>query len=127
MEVAGAIVAVVVGLFVVLLISTAFLLWGAGIAGIEQRTFGKALGVTVLGGIASGVLSLILSVLPVIGMVLGFIGGFFVTALILMPIFSTTFGKALVATVLAWVLSLVVIGGILLLGFAMFGSLAAIL
>ena len=39
------------------------------------------------------------------GKLLGFIGGFLIAALIMMGIFGTSYGKALAATVLAWVLS----------------------
>jgi len=115
----------VVAAFIGLLISAAFLLLGASIAGIENRTFGKAIGATILGGIASFILSLVLSIVPVIGTVLGFIGGFLISALIIMGIFSTTFGKALAATVLAWIFSIVVVGGIVLAGLAMMGGLEA--
>jgi hypothetical protein len=125
MEVAGAVIAIIVlGVLVGLFINAAFLLWGARIAGIENRTFGKALGTTILGGLAAFVLSLVLSVVPVIGTVLGFIGGFFIAALIMMPIFGTTYGKALGATVLAWVLSLVIVGGLILVALAAVGGLA---
>ena len=127
MEIAGAVLAViVVGVFIGLFISAAFLLWGARIAGVENRSFGKALGTTLLGGIASFILSLVLSVLPVIGTVVSFIGGFLIAALIMMAIFKTTYGKALWATILTWVLSLVVVGGLILLGIAAVGGWAVL-
>ncbi len=106
-----------------LLISAAFLLWAAGIVGIEGRSFGKAIGVTLLGGLASVVVSLMVAELPVISLVLGFV----VYALVAMPIFGTTFGKALGATVISWVLSLVVVGGGLLLLFIAAGATFAAL
>ena len=52
-EIAVIILIVVVGGIFILFISAAFLMWGARIANIESRTFGKALGTTFLGGIAS--------------------------------------------------------------------------
>ena len=44
-----------------LLVSAAFLLWGASLAKIENATFGRAIGTTILGGIASSIFSLILN------------------------------------------------------------------
>ncbi|MCF8111959.1 MAG: hypothetical protein K9J85_10785 [Desulfobacteraceae bacterium] len=128
MEIAGPVIAILIVAAVIgLLVSAAFLFLGASIVGVENRTFGKALATTIIGGIASFVASLFLSILPVIGTILGFICGFFISALIMMSIFSTTFGNALGATVLAWVFSLIVFGGITLLILAMFGGLAAML
>ncbi len=89
--------------------SAMFLLWGASIAGINNRSFGKAIAIVILGGIAFAILSVLLSPLPIIGQIFSAIGSFLVTALVMMPIFSTTFGKALGATILAWVLSIIVI------------------
>ena len=120
------IVAAIFGLIIGLAIAAAFVLWGAKIAGIEQRTFGGAVVITILGGIASCVLTLILSVVPVLGSILGFIGSFFLYALIMMSIFKTTLGKSLAATVLAWILQFVVIGGIALAIFAAVGGLVAL-
>jgi hypothetical protein len=127
MEVAGPIIAVIVfSVFIGLFVAAGFLLWGARIAGIENRTFGKALGTVILGGIAGFILSLVLSVVPVIGTVLGFIGGFIAEALVMMPIFKTTFGKALGASFLSWILTIVVLGGIALAVVAMLGGFAAL-
>jgi hypothetical protein len=115
-----AVVAAVVGL----MINAGFLLWAAGIVGIEQRTFGKAIGVTLLGGIASAVVSFFIAGLPVIIFVIGFV----VYALVAMPLFATTFGKAIGATFVSWVLSIVVVGGgLLLLALATGTSLAGLL
>ena len=126
MKIAGLIIAVfAVAILIGLFIQAGFLMWGASIAKIENRSFGKALGTTILGWIASFVFSLMVIFIPYIGTVIGFAGGLLIAALIMMPIFSTTFGKALVATLLAWVLELAVIGGILLLGVALVGALAA--
>jgi hypothetical protein len=114
--------AAAIGIF----ISSAFLLWGAKIAGVEGRTFGRAFGTTLLAGIASPVLSALFSVVPVIGGVLGVIGGFLIAAVIMMGIFQTSFGKALGATVLAWTLSLVVVGGLAIIVFLFLGGLAVL-
>ena len=114
-ELAGIVIIVVVGVIFGLFISAAFLMWGARIATIESRTYGKALGATFLGGIASFFLSLVFSVVPGFGTVIGFICGYLIQALIMMPIFDTTFGKALGATVIASVLMIVVVGVIFLI------------
>ena len=121
METGAAVIGFVFGILLGLFIQAAFLLWGAKIAGIENRTYGKALGTTILGLVASFVFSLVLRGAPVIGAVLGFIGGFLITALIMTGIFGTTFGKALAATVLAWFLGLVIIGGIVLIAILVAG------
>ena len=52
------------GVLIVLFIMAGFLLWSARIAGIENRTFGKAIGSVVLGGWASVILSLALGADP---------------------------------------------------------------
>jgi hypothetical protein len=112
----GAFLAVVlIGLIAGLVLQSLFLLWGARIAGIDHRSFGLALATTILGGVASFIFSLALSaVAPGIGTVGGTLLGFFVSALIAMPLFRTTYGKALGATILAWVLGIVILGGIAL-------------
>ena len=112
---AGITLIVVVGLIVGLFISAAFLMWGARIATIESRTYGKALGTSFLGGVASLFLSLVFSVVPIFGTIIGLICGFLVQALIMMPIFETTFGKALGATIISSVLMIVVVGVIFLI------------
>jgi|LSQX01.3.fsa_nt_gb hypothetical protein len=94
-----------------LLISAAFLLLGARIAGVVNRSYGRALGIALLSGIASFALGYALGGIPILGAVMASVGGFLITALIMMPIFNTSFGKALGAAVLAWVFSLVVVGG----------------
>jgi hypothetical protein len=110
-----------IGLF----IQAGFLLLGARIVNIYNRSFGKAMGITILGGIASTVLSALLGVIPEYGRALGIIGGFLISMFITMAIFKTTFGKALGATVLAWVMGIVVIGGIVLLGGILMGGFVA--
>jgi hypothetical protein len=116
-EIGGAaLVIVLVAVLAAFCVQSLFLLLGARIAGIEHRSFGRALGTTILGGIASSVFAMGLSIaVPGLGTFVGSIAGFFVSALIMMPMFRTTYGKALGATVLAWVLGLVIIGGVALL------------
>ena len=105
----GILLVIILSVFIWLLVSAMFLLWGARIAGIKNRSLGKAMGTIIIGGIALAVLSVSLAALPVIGQIFSAIGSFLVTALVMMPIFNTTFGKALGATILAWVLSIIVI------------------
>jgi hypothetical protein len=126
MEFAGlTIVLVVFTVLISLFIQAGFLLWGAKLAGIGRRTYGKAIGTLILAGIASVLLSWPLSSLPIIGAVAGSLGGFLITALIMMALFDTTFGKALGATVIAWVLGIIVLGGIALLLVTLAGGMAA--
>ena len=99
-----------------LFVSAAFLLWGARLAGIERRSFGRAIGTLLLGGFASALLSGILRSSPYVGAGLGVLLGFCVSAFVTMAIFDTTFGKALVANILAWVLPFVLAAALALLG-----------
>ena len=108
-------------------ISAAFLLWGARLAGIERRSFGRALGTIVLGGIAWLIVLAAFNAAPLVGTGLGLLLGFCVSAAVMTPIFDTTFGKALAANILAWLLPPVLIAVIALLGFALFGVLFLIL
>ena len=109
-----------------LFVSAAFLLWGARIAGIERRSFGRAIGTLLLGGFASALLSGLLRSSPYVGAGLGVLLGFCVSAFVMMAIFDTTFGKALVANILAWILPFVLAAALALLGFALFGVLVAL-
>lgn len=102
--------------------SALFLLWGARLAGIERRSFGSALGTVLLGGIASVVLAGLLGPATLAGPGLGLLLGFCVSALIMTATFETTFGKALAANILAWVLSLVVTVGFALLAAFVLGA-----
>lgn len=95
-----------------LFVTASFLLWGARIAGIPRRSYGRAFGTILLGGIASVLVTTFLSVTPPIGPGLGALLGFCVSALVMMAFFDTTFGKALAANILAWVLSLLVAIGL---------------
>ena len=105
----GIILVIILCILIWLLVSAMFLLWGASIAGIKNRSWGKAIATIIVGGIAFVILNIALAGLPIIGQLFSAIGSFLVSALVMMPIFSTTFGKALGATILAWVLSIIVI------------------
>jgi len=95
-----------------LFISASFLLWGARIAGIQNRSYGRAIGTIFLGGIASFLLTIVLSAAPIVGTGLGILLGFCVSAIVMMAIFNTTFGKALAANLISWVLSIIVAVGL---------------
>jgi len=83
-----------IGAVMGLLIQAAFLLLGARIVGVEGRSYSKALVTVLLGGLASLLAWLVLGSVPMVGAVLAFVGGFIVVALIMVPIFGTTFGRA---------------------------------
>ena len=119
---AVALAAVLLWLFV----SASFLLWGARLAGIERRSFGRAIGTILLGGLAWGIVLAVFNAAPLVGTGLGLLLGFCVSAAVMMAIFDTTFGKALAANILAWLLPPVVAVGLALLGFALFGLLFAL-
>jgi hypothetical protein len=114
-----------VALLLWLWVSAAFLLWGARLAGIPHRSFGRAIGTLLLGGLASSLLAGALSATPVAGTGLGLLLGLGVSALVMRILFDTTFGKALAANLLAWVLSLVVAGALALLGGLLLALLVA--
>lgn len=96
--------AVVVGIILgSLLIASIFMHIGASMAGIKGRTFGMAIGATIVTFIVSGLLSL---VIPVVGWVIGLI----VCPMIMMGIYDTSYGKAFLAYILYWIISIV--GGI---------------
>jgi hypothetical protein len=96
-----------------LFICASFLLWGARLAGIGHRTYGRAFGTIFLGGIATVLLNLVLGAsAPILGTGLGILLGFCVSALVTMALFDTTFGKALAANLLAWVLGIVAMVGL---------------
>ena len=105
-----------------LFISAAFLLWGARLAGIERRSFSRAIGTILLGGMAWFAVLAAFNAAPLVGTGLGLLLGFCVSAAVMTPIFDTTFGKALAANILAWLLPPLLIVGLVLLGFAVFGA-----
>ena len=127
-----AIPALAVGLFIGaslllwLFVSAAFLLWGARLAGIERRSFGRAIGTLFVGGLASVILTTVLSAAPLVGTGAGILLGFCVSSAVVMASFETTFGKAFAANIIAWILPLAVAGAIVLLGFALLGVFFAL-
>lgn len=105
------------------LIAAAFLLWGARLVNIERRTFGRALATILIGAIAWGLVQALFVAVPPVGAAAGILCGICVSSVVMMAIFDTTFPKAFVANLLAWLLPPVVAGALALLGFAFFGIL----
>lgn len=104
-------------------VAAAFLLWGARLAGVERRSFGRALATILLGGLAWAAVQALFLSAPLVGTGAGLLLGFCVSAAVMTPIFDTTFGKAFAANVLAWVLPFLLAGALFLLGFALLGIL----
>ena len=119
----GLVVLLVCCLLALLFLSAAFLLWGARLVGIERRSFGRAIGTILLGHVAWIVVGALFHAAPVVGTGAGLLLGFCVSAAVMTLIFDTTFGKALAANVLAWLLPFVLLGGLVLLGLAATGVL----
>lgn len=104
-------------------LAAALLLWGARLAGVERRSFGRALATILLGGLAWAAVQALFLSAPLVGTGTGLLLGFCVSAAVMTPIFDTTFGKAFAANVLAWVLPFLLAGALFLLGFALLGVL----
>ena len=104
-------------------LAAAFLLWGARLAGVERRSFGRALATILLGGLAWAAVQALFLSAPLVGTGAGLLLGFCVSAAVMTPIFGTSFGKAFAANVLAWVLPFLLAGALFLLGFALLGVL----
>lgn len=83
------------------------LYWGAGIAGIEERKFGKSIILAVTISILTASLLVIFSI-PILSSVSGFILGLSLSCYIVKTVFNTTFGKSAIAIIMAWILSLIV-------------------
>ena len=100
------IIAICVGGLVGWFISAAFLLMGAAVAGVEGRTYGRALGATFVGSILYSAVSFAVIYFlgssefgrtsdPILIMALGALSGILVYVLMIQAIFGTSFGKAL--------------------------------
>ncbi|MDQ7779930.1 MAG: hypothetical protein RDV41_09500 [Planctomycetota bacterium] len=102
---------VFVGGIIGLFIGAAFLLLGASVAGIERRSYGRALIATFFSVLTSSIVAKVLWHLPLIGIGLASLGGFLVAVLVTQMIFDTTYAKALVAAVIYSVLYAILTGG----------------
>jgi hypothetical protein len=109
-------------LVVVTLVGAGILSLATALAGIEGRTFGKAVTATVGAAVAGFLLGIPLSILSIDG---GFIAsaiGLLTYLAVIRAVYDTSWGKAL----LAWFLEIVVVA-ILLVPLFMLGGLAALM
>lgn len=103
----GVLILCIVGGLAALSIQAGFLLWGAKLVKIENSSFFSALCTTVLGGIAALASMLLFQAAQLPAEVLIIISYYFFSALIMVPFFSTTYGKAFGAMLIACVIGLV--------------------
>lgn len=92
-----------------LLLASAFLLIGAAVAGIERRSYFRSLVSMFFGGIAGAIAFAFLRLFPIIGHAVAGVGGFVVSLWVTKFVFRTSFVKALIAVLVAWVLASVVL------------------
>lgn len=97
---------IILMIVVSIVVGALFLYLGTSIAGIENRSFGKAVGAFVVSWLVVMIITAIFSFVPVIGTILGFIVGIILSVLIVKSMFKTSSGKAFIALLLAWVLSI---------------------
>ena len=102
----GVVILCLVGGLAALSVQAGFLLWGAKLVKIENRSFFRALCTTVLGGIAALAFMLLCKASQLPAEVLTIISYYFFSALIMVPFFSTTYGKAFGAMLIAFVIGL---------------------
>ena len=98
---------IILMIVVSVVVGALFLYLGASIAGIENKSFGKAIGAFVLSWIMVAIITAIFSFVPVLGSILGFIIGIILSVLIVKSMFQTSSGKAFIALLMAWVLSII--------------------
>jgi hypothetical protein len=119
-EILGAVAAVGIAIFIVLAIAgffilSAFMLLAARIVKVENVTYPRAMLATLLGGLTAAAISVPLGFLGLPGLVLGSIGGFLLESLVVKAVFSTSYGKALLTVLLAWVLEAAVVVVVILI------------
>lgn len=108
------------GLFLVLFVSAWFLYWGACLAGIERRSFGRAFLANFLCVVGGGVTSVLLGAFPVAQILVCL----FLSFILIKTVFATSFGRA----VIAWLMQIVVaalIAGALVLGSLLLAAYAS--
>jgi hypothetical protein len=89
--------------------------WAAQLAGLPNRTLGRAIATLILSAFVSVPLGVLLSFIPFIGLVFAPVVGFLATAFVMMLLYGAGFGRCLAAAVLAWILGGVILGGLLIL------------
>ena len=98
-----------------IIIQAVLINWAAKLAGIPNRTLGRAIGTLILSALVSTPLSVLLSFIPFIGPPLVPLVGFLATAFVMMELYGAGFGRCLAAAILAWILGGLIIGGLILL------------
>lgn len=92
---------------------------GAAIIKVEKRNYWRAFGVGTITAITGLIISLLLGWIPVVGLIVAFISGSLIEILIIMGLYSSTFGKAtlvwLVALIFVWLIRVLIILGVLAL------------
>jgi hypothetical protein len=92
---------------------------GAGIVKVEKRNYWRAFGVGIITTITGVIISLLLGWIPAVGFIVAFIAGSLVEVFIIMGLYSTTFGKAilvwLVALIFVWLIRVLLVLGVLAL------------
>jgi len=109
---------VLLGLFLGLLLGALFLYWGACIASIPNRSFGRAFLANFLCIVAAIVTSVILGALPVVQILVYL----FLSFILIKTVFSTSFGKAVIAWLMQMILPAIIAAGIALAGFLFAGA-----
>lgn len=94
---------------------------GAAVVKVEKRNYWRAFGVGTITAITGLIISLLLGWIPAVGLIVAFIAGSLVEILIIMGLYSTTFGRAtlvwLVALIFVWLIRvLLVLGALALTG-----------
>ena len=98
-----------------IIIQAVLINWAAQLAGVPNRTLGRAIATLFLSILVSTPLGVLLCFIPFIGPFLAPVAGFLATALVMMAIYGAGFGRCLVAAVLAWILGILILGGLFLL------------
>ena len=91
-----------------LLVSAFILLIACKMVNVEGASLGKAVGSTFISGIVCGISTAILSFIPIIGTIFAFFISFLISGAITSGIFSCSYGKALTAEFMRWVISLII-------------------
>ena len=119
----------VLGAFLLSILLEAILLyWGAALASIQSRTLWKAFGAVFLSNVAAVFLIVPLGlIIPIPGTGAGTVIAFFLSILIVAGIFQTSFTRALMASIFAWVIGKAILLALIILSALALGITAAAL
>lgn len=98
------------GLFLIFFVGALFLYWGACLAGIERRSFGRAFLANFLCFVAGGVTSVLLGAFPLAQLVVYL----FLSFLLIKTVFATSFGRAVIAWLMQIVVAALLVGALVL-------------